>query len=102
MRLTNQSLMMQSLVQYSHALYRAMWDAVNAGHVYSGSVDNWLVDTRLNCRSCDDVTVARCTVATWCEFDQALRNQAFKCGCGGVLTRDSALVKIPVAGGLTK
>lgn len=85
---------------------RPMWEAVSAGAVYTGLVPTWLVDTELNCRSCDDVTTARCTVATWTEFDRQLRQGAFKCGCGGDLTQESALIKMPVGtgkvGALTK
>ena len=78
---------------YSAPLYQ-MWEQIDAGLVYSGTVDQWLIDTSLNCRSCDDVTVARCTVATWCEFNKLLTNESFKCQCGGVLTRESAIVKV--------
>lgn len=73
---------------------RPMWEAINAGRVYSGPVLTWLVDTVLNCRSCDDVTIARCSAGTWVEFDRQLKESLFKCGCGGELTRDSALIKV--------
>lgn len=92
---TRQTLTAELLEQFLSAPLRPMWEAINAGRVYSGPVDTWLVDTVLNCRSCDDVTVARCLVQTWIQFDQQLKSRLFKCQCGGELTRDSALVKVP-------
>lgn len=76
-------------------LSRAMLDSVNAGNVYSGPVPTWLVDTRLNCHRCDDVTEASCAVAIWVQFRQQLSEGKFKCGCGGELTDGPALIKLP-------
>ena len=79
---------------YSAPLW-PMWEMINAGRVYSGPVGVWLVDTELSCRSCDDLTVARCSVATWTEFDRQLKENLFKCSCGGELVNGSAIVKVP-------
>lgn len=97
---TNTNLTRMQSIAASTALFRSamnvLWDTVNAGGWWSGDVSLWLVDLRLNCRSCDNYTVARCELRSFLELDKEIKANHIKCGCGGVLTQESTLVKIAV------
>lgn len=47
-----------------------------------------LVDTVLFCNRCRELTMARCLLRTWTEFDKQLAAKRLNCQCGGALVRE--------------
>lgn len=90
--------MLTLLEEFHSAPLRPMWAAINAGRVYvgGGTAHSWSVDQSLNCRRCDELTMARMRLDDWLEFVRLLADEKLKCGaCGGELTTDSAIIKLP-------
>lgn len=84
-----------TLLEYLHRKpVEPLFQAMNAGRLYSGNVFEWLATTELSCRSCDDITIAQYAVGTYHEFRKQLKNNELTCQCGGLLTDGIAIIKL--------